>query len=57
MTFKNPQDAFETAVNNGRLSDNPYAKNYVEDYMYMGTTNDGLDQFKHMITRQYLKGE
>jgi hypothetical protein len=57
MTFKNPQAAFEAAINNGRLSDLENAPNYAGKYMYMGTTDDGLDHFKNIVSRQYLKGE
>ena len=45
------QAVFEKAVRNGVLS--PAT---VGDYMYMGTVN-GQDQFKHRMTRQYLKQE
>ncbi len=43
------QRAFKRAIENGRLSENSDAENYVGDYMYM---DDGC--FKHSETRQYL---
>jgi hypothetical protein len=54
MTFKDPKEAFNEAVEEGRLSRDKGAENYVGLYMYMGT-NDGKDLFKNIITREYLK--
>lgn len=54
--WKDPQVAFEQAINEGRLSRNPSADNFAGHYMYMGPTVDGKhDAFKHIITRQYIK--
>ena len=52
-TFKNPDDAFQDAIDAGRLSANETDANYAGNYMYMGTY-DGIDSFKHINTRQYL---
>jgi len=45
--------AFEKAIKSGRLSNNPKAKNYIGNYMWMGK-QFGKDQFKNDITREYL---
>ncbi len=53
--FKDPKQAFEQAIQEGRLSRDPGACNYAGKYMYMGPTVDGLhDAFKHIDTRRYL---
>lgn len=52
--FKNPNQAFNEAVQSGRLSRDPKAPNFIGHYMYMGTW-DHHDHFKHSLTRQYLK--
>lgn len=53
--FKNPKEAFEQAIQEGRLSRTHGAANYAGDYMYMGPTSDMQhDAFKHIITREYL---
>ncbi len=54
--FKNPQEAFEQAIKEGRLSDNPTDENYAGHYMYMGPgcgRLEGKDAFKHSLTRKY----
>ena len=45
--------AFKEALESGRLSVDPEAKNFAGNYMYMGTTN-GRHAFKHISTREYL---
>ena len=45
---------FNKAIEEGRLSKNPYNKNFVGFYMYMGM-NNGKAQFKHIETREYIK--
>ena len=51
---KEAELAFEKAILQGRLSDNPDADNYAGKYMYMGLTpNDQYDTFKNITTRQY----
>ena len=53
---KDPQSAFEQAIEEGRLSANPSADNYAGHYMYMGIACDGKrDAFKHILTRQYIQ--
>ncbi len=51
--FKDPEEVFDEAIKNGRLSDTPGEENYAGRYMYMGTW-DGIDTFKHIMTREYL---
>lgn len=53
MEFKDPKDAFDTAIEDGRLSVDPEADTYAGLFMYMGTI-DGKDLFKHIMTRQYI---
>ena len=52
-TFKDSDQAFQDAIDAGRLSANEADANYAGNYMYMGTW-DGIDSFKHINTRQYL---
>lgn len=47
-------EAFDKAVLEGRLSTEAGAPNYAGSYMYMGTTQEGIDAFKHKQTREYL---
>ena len=47
------QAAFERAIAEGRLSDDPHSPVYAGRFMHMGT-RDGLDLFKHIETRRYL---
>lgn len=54
MTHENPDQAFERAIRDGWLSSNPKDSHYAGNYMYMGTTDDGIAQFKHIITRMYI---
>ena len=53
MTFKDSAQAFDEAIAANRLSTNQAASHYAGHYMYMGTEN-GIDLFKHIDTRQYL---
>lgn len=54
---EDPQAAFERAIAAGRLSDDPTRSDYAGHYMYMGPTTDGKhDAFKHVFTREYLRG-
>lgn len=66
--FKDPQEAFNQAIKEGRLSDKEGDPNYAGDYMYMGTwLQNGYDiannievsywkdLFKHILTREYIK--
>jgi hypothetical protein len=55
-TYKTASIAFEEAIAKGRLSACEYADNYAGHYMYMFTSN-GVDAFKHIETRQYLRNE
>jgi len=50
---RDPVEAFEAAIESGRLSADRAAQNYAGAYMYMGTVA-GIDQFKHIDTRRYL---
>lgn len=56
-TFKTASLAFQEAIAKGRLSLDQSAENYAGHYMYMFTSTDGVDQFKHIDTRQYLREE
>ena len=53
-TFRDPVAVFDEAIASGRLSDAPGTDNYASRWMYMGTWN-GIDSFKHVETREYLK--
>ena len=53
MDFRDSRTAFDEAIAAGRLSADQEATNYAGHYMYMGTQN-GIDLFKHIDTRQYL---
>jgi len=47
-------EAFQQAIQQGRLSDNPEANNYAGKYMYMGLSPNGqYDTFKNITTRKY----
>ena len=52
-TFKDSDQAFQDAIDAGRLSANEADANYAGNYMYMGTWA-GVDSFKHINTRKYL---
>jgi len=50
------QRAFANALDEGRLSLDESAWNYVGHYMHMGRSPDGQhESFKHRLTREYLK--
>lgn len=53
MTFKDSQEAFEEAIQQGRLSESATAGNFAGNYMYMGTDESGHDLFKNIETRRY----
>lgn len=57
VSFNNgsSRDAFERAIAQGRLSNNPNTANYAGRYMYMGPATKGGDAFKHIQTREYIK--
>ena len=49
-------DAFDRAILQGRLSDNPQDASYAGKYMYMGREQKGdigKDLFKNINSRQY----
>ena len=52
--LRDADQAFDEAIASGRLSDDPKSPIYAGRFMYMGTAN-GLDLFKHINTRQYIK--
>jgi hypothetical protein len=55
--FYNPDDAFDQAIDTGRLSAAADDDNYAGNYMYMGHGPHGA-RFKNITTREYLtKGE
>lgn len=48
------QEAFDKAILQGRLSENPQAENFAGRYMYMGKSANGqYDSFKNINTRRY----
>lgn len=53
MTYRDSQQAFQAAIESGRLSINKSQPNYAGKYMYMGTDDDGKDLFKNIDTREY----
>ena len=53
MKFISPSFAFDRAIQEGRLSDNPGSERYAGDYMYMGSRS-GRDLFKNIVTRRYV---
>ncbi len=53
---KESKGTFSKAINEGRLSADPSARNYAGYFMYMFTL-DGQDYFKNSLTRQYLPGK
>lgn len=56
MTFKDPREAFDLAIAQGRLSADEKAPNYAGNYMFMGPSaqRPAIDAFKHILTRDYL---
>lgn len=52
VRFKDHEVAFAEAIKAGRLTEGP-GPACADDYMYMGTW-DGVDKFKHVLTREYL---
>ena len=63
LHHRDPQDAFEHAIEVGTLSTTPTDPNYVGDYMYMYSDRypidaiveaETADYFKHIDTRSYL---
>ena len=53
LTYGDPTKAFDDAIKARRLSASPSSPLYAGLFMYMGT-KDGLDLFKHKMTRRYL---
>ena len=59
MQYRDSQEAFEQAIREGRLSDDPKAENYAGRFMYMGTTPTApgerpRDLFKDINSREYI---
>jgi len=62
MIYRDHKKAFENAIKEGRLNRNEDSDLYAGKWMYMFTkvprtqlTEHGIDQFKNIITRKYLK--
>lgn len=53
LSFVNPVEAFEAAIQLGLLSSDPKAENYAGHFMYMGTDSRQGHGFKHIDTRRY----
>ena len=47
--------AFENAIDEGRLSLDEDRTNYAGDFMFMGRNLKGVDCFKHIHKRTYIK--
>jgi hypothetical protein len=54
MKHENPQEAFQKAIDSGRLNENENSDFYAGKWMYMFTDESGVDQFKNSNTRHYL---
>ena len=52
--YNDPAKAFDQAIREHRLNDNPASAYFAGNFMYMGAW-DGRDQFKHIGTRRYLE--
>jgi len=55
MTFKNTQEVFEQALQEGRLTRDKAKSNFVARFMYMGTDESGKDLFKNILYRYYIQ--
>ena len=53
VTFRDPQEAFNSALARSQFNRTAASPKYVGRFMYMGTW-DGKDQFKDINTRRYL---
>ena len=53
FTYNNSDDAFDRAIDCGRLTVNRNDNNYAGKYMYMHTNSNGVDCFKNINTRKY----
>ena len=51
--YNDPAEAFDLAIRDHRLSDNPQSSRYAGHFMYMGRWGNA-DHFKHIDTREYL---
>jgi hypothetical protein len=51
--YRNPDDAFDIAIDTGRLSADKTADNFAGKYMYMGECKTG-SIFKNINTREYI---
>ena len=64
-TFHDSEAAFQGAIDDGHLSDDPSSPIYAAHYMYMGTVDSNeaqraegwmhTDLFKHRHTRRYIE--
>jgi len=59
MQYNDSQDAFNKAIETGKLSANPNDYNYAGNYMYMGSScplegQAQEDFFKDINTREYI---
>ena len=55
MIYRDHKKAFEDAIQEKRLNRNKKSDLYAGNWMYMFTNEHGIDQFKNIITRKYLK--
>jgi hypothetical protein len=54
MVYKDPKIAFSNAIKTGVLVTDKSRYYYVGNYMYMGTNDQGIDQFKNVFDRSYI---
>ena len=52
-----PQEVFDKAITDGRLSADPTSPRYAGHYMYMYHDHAGAAHFKHTTTRRYLPAD
>jgi len=54
-SIRDPEQAFNQAIHDGRLSISPHDTTYAGRYMYMHHDHAGVAHFKNIDTRQYLR--
>lgn len=54
VTFKNPNQAFQDAIDKGVLNTDPKSPEYAGKWMYMHTDEIGVDAFKNIDSRNYI---
>jgi len=54
LNCRDPECAFDDAINSGLLSTDENVDNFAGYYMYMYTDERGADYFKNITTRKYI---